>query len=72
MCLKLLQDSCSEAMIRLFVFLLNVVFIVVGIVFCITGIWMEVVYVYIEVSFSGNALKTRGTIESYQFEWFYS
>ena len=50
MCLKLLQDSCSEAMIRLFVFLLNVTFIVVGIVFCITGIWMEIVYAYIAVS----------------------
>ena len=51
MCLKLLQDSCSEAMIRLFVFFLNVIFIVVGIVFCITGVWMEIVYAYIEVSF---------------------
>lgn len=53
MCLKLLQDSCSEAMIRLFVFLLNVIFIVVGIVFAIAGIWMEVVYAYIE-NITGN------------------
>ena len=71
MCLKLLQDSCSEAMIRLFVFLLNVVFIIVGIVFCITGIWMEVVYVYIEVRKGFISLTFRNTRASgsYSDSW---
>jgi len=44
-------------MIRLFVFLLNVTFIVVGIVFCITGIWMEIVYAYI-APITGNKFAT--------------
>ena len=49
MCLKLLQDSCSEAMIRLFVFFLNFLFIIVGVVLACIGIWMEVEYTKIEV-----------------------
>jgi len=48
MCLKLLQDSCSEAMIRLFVFFLNFLFIIVGVVLACIGIWMEVEYTKIE------------------------
>merc|ERR1711885_43545 len=43
------QDSCSEAMIRLFVFMLNVFFI--------TGVWMEIVYAYIE-NITGNRFAT--------------
>ena len=49
MCLKLLQDSCSEAMIRLFVFFLNFLFIIVGVALACIGIWMEVEYTKIEV-----------------------
>ena len=50
MCLKLLQDSCSEAMIRLFVFFLNFLFIIVGVALACIGIWMEVEYTKIEVN----------------------
>ena len=49
MCLKLLEDSCSEAMMRLFGFILNFLFILVGVILCVLGIWMEIEYVKIEV-----------------------
>jgi vacuolar-type H+-ATPase subunit I/STV1 len=48
MCLKLLEDSCSEAMMRLFGFILNFIFILVGVILCVLGIWMEIEYVKIE------------------------
>lgn len=48
MCLKLLEDSCSEAMMRLFGFILNFIFIFVGAILSCLGIWMEIEYVKIE------------------------
>ena len=69
--MDLLKDSCSEAMMRLAIFVLNALFLMVGVVFIVVGFLVEFEYSHFEVNFGACTMYiTRSSIQAYKIVGF--